>query len=683
MPSMHRLLVVGLASVATAEEYDAAKVVKLLTEMKSELEAEAKADADVDSKMQTWCKENTAAKEKAIKDGEELIPTIKGMIESNTLDAKRLEIEIKQTGKNLEKSTSSLASATAQHEKAMQETEARQADMREYVTALGKAEVKLSGKKTAFLSQGSQDPDVTEAAKLAESIQEKYQTLFAGVISSHRQRLLLASASKGQVQKGEPSQSMSEVVGIITGMKEKFTKELAEHKTDQEESLETFAGLEEAKKTEIGATEQSLISKRSQKANADEAAASSTQSLNIAKTDLAANEAYLGDINKRCKAHAEEYPTRVKARKEETAAVAQAIEILSTDEAKSLFSKSLIFLQIQSGRGAVVRQAADVLVKASSEIHDLSMVTLAKSLRTSAGTTESFDRVKQALDKLQLEIKDKKKSESEKRDTCRKRTQKNILEVQKYTRDESNEKAAKAAHEVSKSDLEAAVKTETEEIEKLETELKEAGEARDAAKTEFEQTVKDQQGTQKVLKTALQVLEGEYNKDVALTQNSKKDEPEEKAEEEVTQVGAEKPVKPEEFKAMSQNKKSSTVISLLHMIKRDSQNLEKQARVAEKKAQEEYEEFSKDTRVTIVEKKKAIVNKNADKATAEKALLSSEENLASLTDTLATLEDTKKVIGEDCEHLLENFEIRQKAYDQEMAALAQAKAILSRANLGD
>jgi len=160
------------------------------------------------------------------------------------------------------------------------------------------------------------------------------------------------------------------------------------------------------------------------------------------------------------------------------------------------------------------------------------------------------------------------------------------------------------------------------------------------------------------LKKALEKLETFYKK-AFFIQKSMKQEP---------------PVK---FKTMKKNSGASPVIGMIQQIIEDSKALENEAVAGEQEGQKSYETFVQDSNDVIAKltesasmKNKALANAKVDSEQAKSDLESTNGELESLALYEADLHG-------DCDFVLKNFNIRQKARLDEMEAIQQAKAILS------
>merc|ERR1719389_198452 len=102
--------------------------------------------------------------------------------------------------------------------------------------------------------------------------------------------------------------------------------------------------------------------------------------------------------------------------------------------------------------------------------------------------------------------------------------------------------------------------------------------------------------------------------------------------------------------------------------------------VTEKDAQTDYEKFMADSAEKRAADSKAITDKEASVAMLEEEL---EINKAALKDKQMALMETEKAIMElhqECDWLLEKFDLRKETRDGEVEALKKAKAVLSGAD---
>merc|ERR1719195_1770381 len=175
-------------------------------------------------------------------------------------------------------------------------------------------------------------------------------------------------------------------------------------------------------------------------------------------------------------------------------------------------------------------------------------------------------------------------------------------------------------------------------------------------------TVTDRRETEKLLKAALGLLEGFYGKKAAAL--VQRQEP----------VG---PPPPPDFETYKKNAASSGVMGLIQQIIEDAKAMEAEAIRSEEDAQKAYEDFVKETNASIEAKSKEIVNKSEEKATSDADLVETKEAKEAAMLELDQLSNYNAELHRSCDFVMKNFEVRQTARDEEVAALKQAKAILS------
>merc|ERR1719160_1817420 len=160
-------------------------------------------------------------------------------------------------------------------------------------------------------------------------------------------------------------------------------------------------------------------------------------------------------------------------------------------------------------------KAAALLRRAAASTHNVDLSMLATSVELDA-----FTKVKAMIDKMIETLKTQMADEVKKNDWCKAELQENEMETMKT-------KDLKADLEAKIGDLEATIKTLSEEIEKahldidnLNTELQRASEDRKKENLDFQKVVADQTATAEILAKALDKLATFYD-EAAFTQMKK------------------------------------------------------------------------------------------------------------------------------------------------------------------
>jgi len=466
-----------------------------------------------------------------------------------------------------------------------------------------------------------------------------------------------------------------QIFGILNQMKDEFTKNLGNAQKEELRAMLSFQNLKSAKQQEMDAATGLKDKKTAELAQATQDDAQAKQDLEDTQAALSADQKFLIELKKNCKIADEEYAARSKARGDEVVALGEALKILTSDENRDLWGKTMSFLQIgsvnskhsshavgssrtNSGSQNMARTAAVKRILATAKkTKNWQLATLAVSVQLDA-----FVKVKEAMDKMLAELKKQQKEEYEKHDFCKAEIDANEDQTKEKTH-EKNDLDDKHA------ELSNTIKVLTQDIEGLKTEigemqvsLKRAGEDRKAENVDFQAQVSDQRAVVSILNKVLDRLKEFYEK------------------KSLVQVGAhnhqaEDP--PPSPKAYEKSGGAGGVMQLIAKIIEDAEKEEAELVVDEQNAQEGYASFVQETnscmaacQQSITEKEEALSASDAAKAETETALLAVNAELTSLKDLNIGLH-------KDCDFLLENFETRQTARKQEMDAIVEAKAILS------
>jgi len=275
------------------------------------------------------------------------------------------------------------------------------------------------------------------------------------------------------------------------------------------------------------------------------------------------------------------------------------------------------------------------------------LAALAESVKLDA-----FEKVKKAIDDMIAQLLQDKADEIKHKDFCVDEFNSNKLQTEKAERTKADLEAKIEDLTMNIEELTKAIATLKSEIAEMQVQMKRAGEDREKENKAFQLTVADQRATQKLLQMALNVLADFYGKAALLQQ-------------------------PAGFDAYKKNAASGGVMGMIKTIIGDAKKAEADAIRGEADAQTAYESFVKETNASIEAKGKDIANKSETKAGLEGDLVQAQEALASTNGDLDDLAKYNAELHASCDFVMKNFEIRQTGRDEEVAALRQAKAILS------
>jgi len=633
-----------------------AKVVKLLKDMQSQLQKEGEADQAVYDKLACWCETNNKEKTAALTVAQNRITDLQSVIEESASKSSRLNTEIKQLDQEIAQNEEALNKATAIRQKEAAEFNGEEKDMIQSIQALKNAVVVLS-KHHEMPAEAL----VNIASLLRHHLHSGDSLLQATMSPSQKDTITAFVQQPAGYQSYAPASG--QIFGILKQMKETFETNLSASQKEELASAQAFSELKSAKQEEIAAAKKQAQNKAVELANTDERLAQAKEDLEDTRNALSADQKFLLDLQERCNNSDKEWAERSKSRSEEIAAVGEAISILTDDDAHDLFSSTLGFTQVKTVRLTQVksqrRQAVSMLSAAAKKSGNAELAALAV-----AAGLDAFVKVQKAIDDMVTALTQEKADEIKHRDFC-------TDELNQNEKSNMIQTDEKGDLEANMEDLKAQLDTLKEELSQLNAEIaemnvqtKRASEDREAENHEFQQTVSDQRATQQILQKALDRLKAFYDKKSLLQQ----------------EPGAAAPPPPPSFSEHKKNAGAGGVMTMIGNVIHDAKTMESEAIKAEQDSQAAYESFVKNTNDSIGANQKEIVNKTESKARAESALTQAEADHAA---TLTDLENLAKYAAElhkSCDFVLNNFEVRQQARDQEVEALRQAKAVLSGAD---
>jgi outer membrane murein-binding lipoprotein Lpp len=622
-------------------ERPVAKVVRLLNDMKAQLEKEAAEDDEVMEKMVCWCETNDKEKTLAISTNTAKIDQLGTAIEEYAAKGEQLAKEVKVLKEDVAENEQELNEATTMRDK----------DHAEFIQDEKEQLVSLEGVKNALsaLSKSVALPQETLSA-VQEALKRREE--------SQRERV----QSFLQMQTKVTAPASAEIIGILKQMKDDFENSLKESAAEEKSAQKAYNELKAAKDAELKAATEQSDAKEAQAAEAAENLAQSKTDLKNTKETLASDTEFLADLKKQCANMDAEFAARKKVRAEEMTAVGETIGILTSDESRDAFGKTgsfvqANFIQKHSHTNFMATETATMARArrtASKIVLSAALKTGSPQLSMLAGRMQSdvFDKVKVAIDELVVQLKKENKDEIKHRDYC-------IKELNQNAR--ATDKAYHAQHrsQTKHDELDLLLKNGGDEIAAMQASVHEtqiqmmkASEVRKTENEDFLVTVQDQRATQTILTKALDKLKSFYDKKSFIQQ-------------------------PGGFKEYKKSGGAGGVMGMIQGIIDESKAVEMDALGAEQSSQAAYEGFIKDSNKAITNLTKEITSKTEAVAKAEEEIASVKADLVA---SLGTLEDLNAYAAEvhtDCDYTLKNFDARQQARSTEIDALNQAKAIVS------
>lgn len=650
------------------------KVVRMLEDMKAELNKELEDDKAVHEMMDCWCSTNEKEKTKAIELGTSRINELEALLGETIAKIKELKSKRKSIQEEQYKDQAALDEAEELRMKENKEFHGAETDLLEAIDATKNALIVLS-KHHPELAQIKAVVRMLQAAKIPQLMlksgsfnnlkAQELKDFLTGASSATETSFLQRSPGLA----GQSYQPQSgQIFGILKQMKEDFDTDLGQEQKAEAKAVEEFKALKESKLAEIDTAKKAIVQFDQDLARLGQTNAESLKELEDVEEQLGMDQEFLKNLQEKCANTDEEFEKRVKSRLEEIEAVEDTIEILNDDKAFAAFDKtSNSFLQVSSQQQEKARraQAAAVLQKAARDTNQPKLALIAISAQL-----DVFTKVKEEIDKMVAELQTQQKDEIDHRDNC-------IESLNTNKRDQTAAYDKKSSLETKMADLEQSIKTlgdnieaSTQAIAEAQTQMKRRSETREGENADYQTTVQDQRLTQMILQKAIDRMSQVY----ALMQMHQPGAPHIQTSGTHTDPGN-GPAKFKDNSAKSSGGKR--VIAMLDDVMKDSKTMEDEAIAAEESAQNAYENFMKDSNKMIISTTKMINDMTEAKAKAKADLIMAKTDFKQTMSELEGLNNEAGDLHKSCDYLLKNFDLRQQARAAEIDALNEAKNILS------
>lgn len=664
---------------ATASGTPVEKIVKLLEDLRDEAQSTGAKEKQLYDEYTCWCSDTTQEKGKAIEDAKSQLVKLGGDIQENTAKVSTLTADIGQLMSDCKTAEDSnkegLAIRKTEHEEWLAESN----ELRQAITALDAAIVVLRGKPLEFKELLQRANWVAVAAAVPRAQLLTLAPKQASLLSAW-----LADMSKVRAQeKSGKKPPSSTILGILKQMHEDFTKDLDARSKEETQKQKDFDELMKTKQKELADMRADAAKKAGEKADAEKLLSAQSQEYDETDEQLKSDKKFFEAVQCSCLAKAMEFKDRSKLREEELEGINKALGILTSDDARALFGKSMDdysrvqFLQLDAAENAApAAKAFKVLKAVATKAHSIRLAKLAARVRVvSRG---HFDEVIGAIDKVIQTLKDEEKEDISKRDQCKDEYQEIASTVADLEWKISNNEKEIAKLEKIVEDSEGKKAKTIEDIAKTEEEIKQMETARKEEHEEFlEEKDYDEQAIE-LLKSAKVALSKYYEDRGMDVSDFKPVLVQFKPEEDCESLKARAPQFSKEGKNRQQTK---GVVGLMTLLIEDLEEEIANSVKADEASQAEFETALKaakklkgeleDKKVTLEE---LIADTQEDIGTEEGKMKDNNKDLKSE-------KDYKAEIKPDCDWVIGAFESRREARKAEMDGLVEAKEYLAGAKV--
>merc|ERR1719277_2035775 len=312
------------------------RVVKLLEDLRDTLYQDEKMEKLSYDKFACWCTKTTARKATDITEGQALLREVKtrileekGDVASTLATIKKLKADINDT---IESQISAQNIRATQHDNYVAES----TEMMEVLATLEKARIVLRKATTPALLQSKAAS--VEAVKAVLKVLPSRSVVAS--VQPDRLALLTSFTAAGSKSEKYAPQSWT-VQGILADMYKGFSVDLEEATQAEAQASRDFEQLYYDLEQQKLAYEESLAKEEAHLASVQEKLAADLQLYDDTDVQLKDNIAFFDTTNATCTAKNEEWTLRSTARSSEIAGIRQALTILTTDEARALFGKTI------------------------------------------------------------------------------------------------------------------------------------------------------------------------------------------------------------------------------------------------------------------------------------------------------------------------------------------------------
>lgn len=464
---------------------------------------------------------------------------------------------------------------------------------------------------------------------------------------------------------------LGDVIETLQGIAETFKNDVEKSNTLDLQEFQSYMRRHQAQEEQKDALKASLAKLEKEYAARAQAKEQSEAEISSLKEQVATDTTIKDDTDAAVAKRNTEWDERVLCSQGEIEALGQAIETLTSDEARDLFrSSAASFVQVSSdvshasdvSQASAARAAGQVLRSAGKAAKDHRLLILAtqlSSLRQAGSKTQNptFDNVFKSIDDMVAAIKGEEQSDLTKKESCEESLASNTAEKKRLERMIEDEESTMSAATGKISELSSRLEKLSVRAAEADAEIKSADDLRDAEAAAFKQAKMEDENAIQLIEQATSFItkaysDGETSKEQSLLQI--------KIKSSTCTAGAQ----------------SSGIVETMKMVADD---IRKEIQVAEKDETEAKAAYEKNKAELLSEQgeiKTARGEFQAVRSTKSSDLASSTESKATITGQLESLVATMAEVKPGCDFYIKNFEARSKNRQTELDGLKQAKGIL-------
>jgi hypothetical protein len=642
------------------------------------------------------------------------ITELKAKLEAEKAEKSQLDQALMGHKKDREAAKGDLEKATTIREKEHAEFVEETGDSKENLDSMNAAIAALEkGMGKSFLQSQTAAARVTKAVDAAMSVDDYQRNLVLSFLSGKQTNPF-----------GDYSSSSGEIVGILKAMKDEMDKDLNGAISDEEKAASGFEELAAAKKEEIAAASSAIETKTQRSGELAVSVVTTADDIEDTTKELDDLQSFLANLASQCATKKKEWAERCSVRAEEVAAISEAIKILNDDDALDLFKKTLSLESVAASTSTrkfgllQQRTSASVVARIRNMVssmnrkgapHKEQLELLEFSLKAKK---VDFSKVLAMIDGMAAVLKEEQADDDSTKKFCDK-------DLSKSAAEKKDTEEAIAASEAFIEETTAESAATADEIKELQKEIK----ALDKAVAEATEQRKEEHADflvfQQQSNAALQLIDKAKNRLFKFYRPTMyKEAPKQELTEEEKILAASgrsdmiataapeyiagttqtvfaevrshshakddgaPPPPPETWGAyQKKDGKSNGVMALMDMLVKELSGDLTSSENEEKTSQKDYETLMADSQASRAQNVASITDKEAAKADMDTAIEQTKGKLDSQQASLAEIKQYIIQLHANCDFLIENYDMRKAARENELVSLANAKSTLSGANL--
>merc|ERR1719473_1712342 len=643
--------------------------------MVKKIEKDGKAEEELYDKYVCWYQTVVSSKKESNEQAKDRIEALNAYIDDIKSGRVEFTSERKDLEAEIEKLNTEIESSNAMRNKEHEDFLAAKDEMEKAIAALESAIDVLGGatedhKEGVFTSMGF---ELRRAVQLGQNFLSEQDTQFLeraldGEVPTADWKKLNRKATFKMKYKARSLK----IQEILADMLQTFKDNLADATKKEKDASSSFDTLMTSKNSQLSAAQDALSGGEGEAGARTLNAQESQDEVDALTTQVSNDEKFIKQAEESYAVKVTEWKERKRLRSGEIAAVSKAMEVLTSDDARDMFSSSmksqqaLLLQEASSAPGCSPRKrAAKVASKlrdAAAKHNDVRLAMLAVSAQlTSKG---HFDSILGSIDKMISDLKAEYEEDLQTKEQCTDDRLALIGRKQAEIEEKTKEVEDIVAH-----------------VKEIKVQMEEADMNRQKENAEFKAGKADDEAAMGLIQNSMDVLAKFYEDEgLALVQTHRATATMTVAQPpEMSAAGEAPPPPPATFSQPYGGAKgeSNGIQSILGMIKEDMAKDIRTATEEEDKAKADFDTFTSDSNAMIESLNSEKTKLEGEIGAAEQAQSDAKATRAKkktiLDDTLGVL----RSIAPNCDFMAKNFELRKANRETEIDGLYEAKASLS------